>query len=180
MVNLEELSLRGLRAYELGRLRAALRVVPVLAPAVLVCAFEARTREACLCVGALLLGLSVWLRWRDRDGFHAVSTGLLGGGLPFALGLVLGRLGVHCGAEEWAALCLGFSSLIGLCAGALIAAREARQRSRAWGVTTAAAICILAGSLGCLRLGTASVLAVAGGTLVGVLLRLGRRGGERA
>ena len=178
MANLEELSLRGLRAYEIGRLRMALRVSLVLAPAMLVCAFEARTREACLCVGVLLLGLSVWLRWRDRDGFEAVSTGLLAGGLPFALGLVLARLGVHCSAEESAALCLGFSGLIGVVAGAIIAVREARQRSRAWSVATAAAISILAGTLGCLRLGVASVLAVAAGTVVGVLIRVRRSGAD--
>lgn len=172
MVNLDELSLRGSRAYELGRLRVALRVVLVLAPAVLVCAFETQTREACLCVGVLLLGLSIWLRWRDRSGLEAVSTGLWAGGIPLALGLALGRLGVHCDSEKLSELCLGFSGLVGLVAGAVIAAHEARQRSRAWGVTTAAAISILAATLGCLRLGIASVLAVAAGTMVGALIRL--------
>lgn len=176
MVNLDELSVRGLRAYEVGRLRAALRVCLVLAPAVLLCAFEARTREACVCVGVLLLGVSVWLRWRDRDGFQAVSTGLWAGGIPYALGLVLGRLGVHCGAEELAAYCWGFSGLFGLIAGAIIAARETRQRPRASGIATAAAISILAGTLGCLRLGLASVLAVALGTVVGAVIRRERRG----
>src|SRR5687768_35057 len=123
MVNLEELSLRGMRAYEFGRLRTALRVALVLAPAVLLCAFDARTREDCVCVGALLLGLSVWLRWRDRDGFEAVSTGLLAGSIPLVGGLVLARLGVHCGSAESDAFCLGFSGLIGLVAGAVVAAR---------------------------------------------------------
>ena len=176
MVNLDELSLRGLRAYEVGRLRSALRVCLVLAPAVLLCAFEARSREACVCVGVLLLGASIWLRWRDRDGFEAVSTGLWAGGIPYALGLVLGRLGVHCGSEELAAYCWGFSGLFGLVAGAIIAAREARQRSRVSSIATTAAISVLAGTLGCLRLGLASVLAVAVGTVVGVVIRRQGRG----
>lgn len=171
MVNLEELTLRGLRAYEFGRLRTALRVSLVLAPAILLCAFEARTRDACVCVGVALLGLSVWLRWRDRDGFEAVTSGLLAGGIPFVLGLVLARFGVHCSSAESEAFCLGFSGLIGLVAGAVIAAREARRRARALSVATASAICILAASLGCLRLGIASVLAVALGTAVGAMLR---------
>jgi len=180
MVNLDELSLRGLRAYEVGRLRVALRVGLVLVPAVLVCAFEARTREACICVGVLLLGVSVWLRWRDRDGFDAVSAGLWAGGIPYALGLVLARLGVHCGSEELAAYCWGFSGLFGLVAGVIIAARETRQRPRVTGIATAAAISILAGTLGCLRLGLASVLAVVLGTVVGAVIRRERGGGANA
>ncbi|HEY6722537.1 MAG TPA: hypothetical protein VI197_00860 [Polyangiaceae bacterium] len=171
MVNLEELSVRGLRAYEVGRLRAALRVVLVLAPAVVLCALEARTREACICVGVLLLSLSVWLRWRDRDGSEAVSTGLWAGGIPYSLGLALERFGVHCGSAELAAYCWGFSGLFGLGAGAIVAAREARQRARASGVAVAAAIAILAATLGCLRLGVASVVAVAVGTAIGVAIR---------
>ena len=177
MVNLEELTLRGLRAYEIGRLRAALRVLLVLVPAVLVCAFEDRTREPCICVGVLLLGVSVWLRWRDRSGVEAVSTGLWAGGLPLVLGLVLGRLGVHCGSEELASYCWGFSGLFGLVAGGIIVAREARQRSRSSGIAAAAAISILAATLGCLRLGIASVLAVALGTIVGAVFRLRSRHG---
>lgn len=176
MVNLEQLTLRGLRAYEVGRLRMALRVLLVLTPAIVLCAFEARTRETCVCVGAVLLSLSVWLRWRGRDGFEAVSTGLLAGGIPLVLGLVLARLDVHCSSAESEAFCLGFSGLIGLVAGVVIAVREARRRSRAWSVLTAAAICILAASLGCLRLGVASVLAVAAGTAVGAMIRLGTSG----
>lgn len=180
MVNLDELSLRGMRAYEVGRLRAALRVCLVLVPAVLLCAFEARAREACICVGALLLAVSVWLRWRDRDGFEAVSTGLWAGGIPYALGLVLGRLGLHCSSEELAVYCWGFSGLFGLVAGAIIAARETRQRPRVTGIATAAAVSVLAGTLGCLRLGLASVLAVSVGTVVGALMRRQRRGDTNA
>jgi len=178
MVNLDELTLRGLRAYEFGRLRTALRVALVLTPAVVLCAFEGGPREACVCLGALLFGLSVWLRWRDRDGFEAVSTGLLAGGIPLVAGLVLARLGVRCSSAE-SAFCLGFSGLIGLVAGAVIAAREARRRSRVWSVATAVAICILAASLGCLRLGIASVLAVAVGIALGAMIRLGGRGPAR-
>lgn len=167
MVNFEQLTVRGLRAYEVGRFRTASRVALVLVPGALVCLLEARTRESCACLAVLLLGLAVWLRWRDRTGFEAVTTGLLAGSIPLVAGLVLSRLGLRCGSIETALPCAGSSVLVGAAAGVVIAVREVRQQGRFVGVAAAAAVSVLAASLGCLRLGLASVLSVGLGTAVG-------------
>ena len=58
MVNLETLTARSLRHYELGRLRMASRVAIMLAPIVAVCLLEPMGREACACCAALLLASS--------------------------------------------------------------------------------------------------------------------------
>ena len=167
MVNFEQLTVRGVRAYEVGRLRTASRVALVLVPAALVCLLDARTRESCACLAVLLLGLTVWLRWRDRTGFDAVTTGLLAGSIPLVAGLVLSRLDLRCGSLETAPLCTAFSVLVGAAAGVVIAVREARRQGRFVGVAAAASVSVLAASLGCLRLGIASVLSVAIGIAVG-------------
>jgi hypothetical protein len=169
MVNLEYLRARGLWAYETGRARMASRIALIVIPVAVVCLLEARGREACTCVSVVLLGLAVWLRWRDRRGTEAVTTGLLAGSIPLAAGLVLARLGLRCGADGSAALCLGFSVLVGLGAGAVIAVREARQRERFWSWFTAGAVAALAASLGCVRLGVFGVAGVVVGMAAGTV-----------
>ncbi len=168
MVNVELLRARGLRAYETGRVRMAARVALILIPAAAVCLLDARGRPACACLSVLLLGLAVWLRWRDRRGMEAVTTGLLAGSIPLAAGLVLSRFDVHCGSAGAAFLCTAFAALLGIGAGALIAVREARQRDRFWSWFTAGTIAALAASLGCLRLGVLGVVGVAAGMAVGM------------
>ena len=166
MVNLEQLTARGLRAYELGRLCTASRVAIALAPALLVCLLEPRRRETCACLAVLLVGLTVWLRWRNRSGVEAATTGLLAGSLPLLAGMILSRLDLRCGSPD-SALCSALSALAGIMAGVVVALREARQQGRFGSVAVAAAICVLAASLGCLRLGLASVLSVALGIAAG-------------
>jgi hypothetical protein len=167
MVNLEQLAAHGLRAYELGRLRTASRVALALVPAAVVCLLEPKGRESCACLAVLLVGLTVWLRWRDRSGFEAATTGLLAGSLPLVAGLVLSRFDLHCGDIERAPLCTALSALVGVAGGVVIAVREVRERGRFASVAAAATISVLAASLGCLRLGIASVLSVALGIAVG-------------
>ena len=95
MVNLEKLRADGLRAYEVGRLRAALRAALVVVPVALLCVLETGEREACACLGVLLLGAAVFLRWRNRRGMEDVTTGLVAGAtygliaIGFALFLLL-------------------------------------------------------------------------------------------
>lgn len=168
MVNLEQLSARGLRAYEVGRLRVASRVAFVLVPVAAVCLFETRGREACMCLAALLLGLSVWLRWRDRHGMESVTTGLLAGSIPLVAGLVLAQLDLRCGLAGEEAFCTIFAVLVGGAAGMLIAARERGWRGRIWGWLTAGAVAALAASLGCVRLGIAGVASVLAGIALGI------------
>lgn len=167
MVNLEQLTAQGLRAYELGRLRTASRVALALVPAALVCLLEPSGRESCAGLAVLLVGLTIWLRWRDRSGVEAATTGLLAGSLPLVAGIVLSRLNLSCGSASSAPFCTALSVLVGVAAGVVIAVREARQRGRFASVVAAATVSVLAASLGCLRLGVASVLSVALGIAAG-------------
>lgn len=169
MVNLDQLALRGRRAYELGRARLAARVALVLIPASALCLLEERGRPTCACAAILLLATSVWLRWRDRRGAQAASTGLLAGSIPLVAGLVLARLGVRCDEVSSAPLCTAVSLLAGAGAGVVVAVREARQRARLGSWLTAIAIAALAAGLGCLRLGVAGLGGVAVGMAVGAL-----------
>jgi hypothetical protein len=167
MVNLETLTARSLRHYELGRLRMAARVAIVLAPIVAICLLEPIGREACACCAALLSTTSVWLRFRNRAGVESVSTGLLAGGVPLAAALVLARVDPECTTAGLLSYCTGFSLLLGAAAGAVVALRERSRTLLASHWLLAIGVAVLTASLGCVRLGVASVVGVAVGLLVG-------------
>ena len=169
MVNIEQLRTRGLWAYETGRVRTASRVALILIPAAGVCLLEANGRQACGCFSVLLLGLAIWLRWRDRRGMETVTTGLLAGGIPLVAGLVLARLGFHCGSTGTASMCTGLSAIVGAGAGVLIAVRERRGHARLWSWLTAGTVAVLAASLGCVRLGVMGLVGVVVGMALGTL-----------
>jgi hypothetical protein len=176
VVNPEELTARGLRAYELGRLVTASRVAFALVPLATLCLLETTGRELCACLSVVLLGAAVWLRWRDRAGWENVTTGLLAGGLPLAAGILLARFGVSCGTSGAESFCTGLSVLVGTSAGLLIAAREAPFRARFTSYLTAGVIAALAAGLGCVRLGVLGVSSMLAGIVIGsvvgaVLLR---------
>lgn len=167
MVNLETLTARSLRYYELGRLRMAARVAIVLIPIVAVCLLEPIGREACVCCAALLLIASVWLRFRNRAGVESVSTGLLAGGIPLAAMLVLTRVDPGCATAGLLSYCTGFSLLVGAGAGAVVALRERTHAALSSHWLLAVGVAMLTASLGCVRLGIASLVGVAIGILVG-------------
>src|SRR5262245_32759975 len=96
MVSREQLKRGGLRAYEAGRLRIAARASWVLVPTMLFCAFATDAGETCVCLGTLLLGASVFLRWRNRRGSDAVRDGLIAGALPLVAGVVVARVAPSC------------------------------------------------------------------------------------
>ena len=167
MVNLETLTARSLRYYELGRLRMAARVAIVLGPIVALCLLGQTGREPTACCAALLLGVSGWFRFRSRAGVESVSTGVLAGVIPLIAALVLVRIDPQCATAGLVSYCTGFSLLVGAAAGAVVALRE---RSRAlisshW--PPAVGVALLTASLGCVRLGVASIVGVAIGMLVG-------------
>jgi hypothetical protein len=166
MVDLEQLKTRGLRAYEAGRIRTASRIV-VLLPVAMVCLLETKGRETCVGLVALLLVLSIWLRWRNRRGVEDVTAGLVAGSVPLATGLILARLDMLCSTAGVASICTAFCGVVGISAGVLLGVREARRRPR-WGSwLVAAAIAMLVGCLGCVRLGVASIVSVAIGIAIG-------------
>jgi hypothetical protein len=169
MVNREQLRAQGLWAYETGRLRAASRVALVVVPAAAVCLMESRGRGACACLAVVLLGLAIWLRWRDRRGFDAVTTGLLAGSVPLVAGLLLDRFDLQCGLAGGSTFCAGGAILLGGAAGVFIAVREAKGRRRLWSALTAAAIAALAACLGCVRLGIVGLVSTIAGIVLGLV-----------
>jgi hypothetical protein len=168
MVSRERLRAQGLWAYETGRLRAALRVAPVLIPAAAVCLLESRGREACACLAVLLIGLAIWLRWKNRRGFEAVTTGLLAGSAPLVAGLALDHFDLQCGLGGGATACTGLAILLGGAAGVFIAFRESKGRRQLWSAVTAAGVAALAASLGCVRLGFVGLASVIAGIAMGM------------
>lgn len=167
MVNPEELTLRGLRAYEVGRAWKAARVALVLVPIAALCMLESTGREACACLAVVLLGVATWLRWRDREGSESVTTGLLAGVLPLFAGLTLARLDIRCGLGGEETYCTAFSVLVGTLSGLVIPFREARWRKRFTSFLTAGTIAALAASLGCIRLGVVGVASMVLGIALG-------------
>ena len=170
MVSREELRLQGLRAYELGRLRAAARIAFVLLPVVSLCLLESRGRPACACVAAALVGVCVWLRWRDRRGFEVVTSGLQAGSIPLLAGLVFDRLGIECGFDGASTYCTVVAALVGGAAGAIVGARTRDAKERLWGFMAAATVAALAAILGCIRLGLVGVIGVVAGIALGTVV----------
>lgn len=170
MVSREQLKLQGLRAYEFGRLRAAARIGFVLIPVAAICLLESRGRPACACVAAALLGVCVWLRWRDRRGFELVTRGLRAGSIPLFAGLVFDRLGIECGFAGESTYCTAVAALVGGAAGALIGAYTPDAQERLWGFITAATIAALAAIVGCVRLGLLGVVGVVAGIAFGTVV----------
>ena len=167
MVTPEELTARGLRAYEVGRWVAACRVALVVIPLAALCLVERNGREMCACAGVVLLAAAVWLRWRDRRGMEAVRTGLVAGSIPLAAGLLLDRLGLHCGLAGADSFCAVLGVLLGGGAGAMISLTQSRAGARVSSLVTAGAIAGLAATLGCVRLGVLGLSSMLVGMLVG-------------
>lgn len=166
MANLERLTKRSLCAYELGRLRMAAGVVLVISPFAVVCSLDPAFRERSACCAFALLGAAIWFRFRDRRGVEAVTRGLLAGALPLALALLLAKFDPGCAHAGSFSYCTLFSLVAGGCAGVLGARFGDQERGRGdWFAT--ASIALLAASLGCLRLGTASVIGAGVGILAG-------------
>ena len=167
MVNREELKRAGLRAYEVGRLRVALRAAWVLVPAVIVCALETGAGETCACLGVLLLSASFYLRWRDRRGADLVRSGLIAGGVPLVVGLVAARLAPNCAEAPLVSLCTAVCLVVGVPSGVWLGARLARGAATGSTWLAASGLAILAASLGCAGLGVAGLVGVSLGLILG-------------
>lgn len=166
----EVLKRGGLRAYELGRLRSAMRAAWLLVPVALVCTLETRavdsaSSEPCLCIGVLLLGTAVFFRWRSREGAESVRDGLLAGALPLLTGLLLGRIGSP--DAPLISLSTAACAVLGLLSGLWLGQRSARRQVRLTSWLTAALVSALAASLGCIALGVPALAAVTLGLFVG-------------
>lgn len=167
MVNREQLRRGALRAYELGRLQRALRAAWLLVPVAVICALETGARETCGCIGVLLLGAAVLLRWRDRRGSDAVRYGLLAGGLPLIAGLIVARVYPGCTAAPLLSVCTAVALSVGMPCGIWLGLRLARGAAPVSAWLAASGIAILAASLGCVGLGVFAVAGATAGLLVG-------------
>jgi hypothetical protein len=170
MVTREQLKQGGQRAYERGRLRSAARALWVLVPVVLVCALETRAGETCACLGFLLVGATMFLRWRDRRGTHAATAGIEAGLLPLVVGLVVRRLNPSCADAPLWSLCTGLCLGFGLPSGLLLGLRAGRGNWGAASTGMALSIAVLVASLGCVGLGLSAVAGASVGLVLGGLV----------
>ncbi len=166
MATREQLKRSGLRAYEAGRVKMAVRAAWVLVPAVLVCALETGAGETCACLGVLLLASSVFLRWRDRRGADSVRYGLVAGALPLFVGLVFARMVPNCADAPLLSACTVVCIGIGLPSGLWLGRILSRTAAPASVWLAAGGIAVLAASLGCVGLGIAGLT----GAIIGMLL----------
>ena len=93
------------RAYERGRLRAALRVGFVIVPIAVVCAWESGAVTRTLILAAVVWGLATALRWRVQGGFAVVSSGLWCGAGPAAAALAVCRFAPACPPDVAVGVC---------------------------------------------------------------------------
>lgn len=181
MVNRERLRSVALRAYEWGRLRMAMRIAGIVVPVTILCALETRAGETCLCLGVLLLGTAVYLRWRSCRGRECARYGLAAGAFPLVFGLGVGRFAPPCifaplstfAAAPWlcASVCLGVSALCGLWLGQKLAQITAEL----WSSIGAVAVAALAASLGCVGFGLGGVVGAVVGLTIGAVPALAQR-----
>lgn len=165
MVDLEHLKSLGRRASELGRLRRAVRISWPLLPVAAVCLLEPRGRVTCAIAATVLIGSTIWLRWKNQQGHEIATTGLLAGTIPLVVGVIQEWLHGDCAGAELS--CAAFLLVGGLCAGALIVLRDVNWESRWRSCAMAAGIAALAACLGCVRLGLLGFVSAALGIMMG-------------
>lgn len=176
MVNRERVKRGGLRAYELGRVRVAVRAAWLLVPLAVVCAATTGASDTCACVGAVLLVAAIFLRWRSRRGADCVRHGLAAGALPLIATLVVGRVAPACRGAPLVSICTALCVLLGAPAGVWLGFRLARRATMStW--FAAMWIAVLASSLGCVGLGVGGIVGAAVGLVCGgATALLARRG----
>ena len=158
------LEARARRAYEWGRLRWSLRLVPpVLAASGVAVACGSSLSPTCALAAALLL-LSLWLSFSGGAAGRAVMRGLLAGAVALACPVLLHTLGHACLGPS--CMMLGIPSCIagGAGAGLLIASRAAREKGGRF-LLASVAVAGLLGALGCSLAGAAGVLGMLAGTV---------------
>jgi hypothetical protein len=176
MVDLDLLARRAQRSAEIGRLRVAVRILPVIAIAcVIACAANRTFTLSGVALSCALLAAVVASRFAGRREGAAALSGVLAAAAP-AIALVVLR-GV-CGpsaSDECGTGC----AAVGFVAGAVIALahyREFTEQPRAW--VAFAVTATLSTALGCAALGAGAVVAVlvtltAGAIAASALRRVG-------
>ncbi|HET7542168.1 MAG TPA: hypothetical protein VFK05_20010 [Polyangiaceae bacterium] len=145
----------------------AASVALVILPVVAACLLDPAFRERSACCASALLAAAIWFRYRDRRGVEGVRVGLLAGSLPLALSLLVTHVDPACAAAGPWSSCTAFSLLIGGASGVLISMLSSTRDAARASWLIAVPIALFAASLGCLRLGVASVLGAAAGLVLG-------------
>ena len=118
---------RARRAYELGRLRTALRVAPFVLLALAAALLCGRPLDVCSALCAVLLPLSVGLVFLGGSAGRAVRPGLLAGFAALALPLLVRTAGHACMGPACMILCLPSCVLGGALAGGVPVLTLARR-----------------------------------------------------
>lgn len=166
-----DLRTAGRQAYEMARLKRALRFAVYPVPLILLsgaCAPPVSTWLA----GGLLILFSVFAAWRGGPFEDALGPGLFAGLGAFAVPVLGESLGL-CDGHAGVILCLAGGAVTGALLG-VRARRQAADRGRFLLAGTAAAV--LVGSLGCVLAGLGGLLGMlAGITSVSVPVLLAQR-----
>jgi len=112
------------------------------------------------CLAVLLVGLHRLLRWRDRSGFEAATTGSWQAVFPLVRAWSSSRLACVVEASRVPHCATALSALVALPGGVVIAVRSCAGAVAFGSVAAAAPFSMLAASMGCLRLGALAVLSV--------------------
>lgn len=156
---------RARRAYEWGRLRWSLRVLPLLAVAGAVALACGRPAGLCCALLAALAPLAIGLSFAGGRAGQAVGPGLAAGSFALALPLAVRTIGHVCAGDACMALCLPSCILGGAAGGAFLALRAAKEQGGAAFIAAGMTIAGLMGALGCTLAGVAGVVGMAAGAL---------------
>jgi hypothetical protein len=156
---------RARRAYEMGRLRSALRLAPFVVLATGAAVATGRPPALALTLGGILLPLSLGLSFAGGSPGRAVLPGLLAGGAALVMPLLVATVGHACFGPACMPFCLPACVVGGGIAGAVIARTAVAQGPEPAFLGPALAIAALTGSLGCTISGAAGVI----GMLAGVV-----------
>ena len=155
---------RARRAYELGRLRAACCVLPLVTVVTLMIAVVGGPRRAAS-VAALLSVVGVGLRWWGGAAGRAVVPGVVSGSTILVALVMIRDCGVACETSpSYGLLCVG----AGLGAGAILwRALQGEAKELAPSAVWAASIAGATTALGCAPFGLGASLGVAAAVVIG-------------
>lgn len=166
---LDDVRRRAERQYELGRAKLALMAVGPLAVCLAVAAFVRGANLTLTVLGAALVLVGATAVWRGQASGRALLPGLGAGLLPVLAANAWMQLGHHCVGESCMTWCAPICGSAGLVGGALVAYISWRRKDPSSAVALAGVVSLLAASVGCVHLGSSTVLAIAVGLLGGLL-----------
>jgi hypothetical protein len=166
MTDLLVLERRARRAYEWGRLKMAVRVLPWLVLLAALSRLGVGVTAWIALVAVAWLVLPIALRWRNRAGIDNVRVGLEAGAIPYVAGLWACRIAA-CPTfgvlSPYGAACVGLGVLAGIWIG--LRGREVGSTTPAR-VGAALAVAALATALGCADLGLGNVVGITLGMVI--------------